>query len=74
MSCIKTRWAFFCLFGKNATILQHVGKGEIMGVTSGTLLKRGQVWWWKYQLDGDTKWESLKVKAKRDAECVRQQL
>lgn len=44
-----------------------------MGVTTGTLLKRGQVWWWKYQLDGETQWESLKVKAKRDAELVRQQ-
>ena len=43
-----------------------------MGVTTGTLLQLGQVWRWKYQLDSETKRESLKVKAKRDAELVRQ--
>jgi len=44
-----------------------------MGMTNGTLLKRGRVWWWKYRLDGKTEWESLKVHSKRDAELVRQE-
>ncbi len=44
-----------------------------MGITNGTLIKRGRVWWWKYRLDKRTEWESLGVERKRDAEFVRQE-
>jgi hypothetical protein len=31
------------------------------------------VWHWKYRLDGEIRWESLKVGTKREAELVRQE-
>jgi integrase len=44
-----------------------------MGITHGTLVKQGRVWHWKYRLDGEIRWESLKVGTKREAELVRQE-
>jgi hypothetical protein len=44
-----------------------------MGITDGMLLKRGNVWHWKHRLDGEVRWESLKVSSKRDAELIRQE-
>ncbi len=44
-----------------------------MGITEGTLVKRGNTWGWKYRADGQVRWESLKVSSKREAELVRQE-
>jgi hypothetical protein len=44
-----------------------------MSISNGTLVKRGNKWSWKYRLDGEIRWESLKVESKREAELVRQQ-
>ena len=43
-----------------------------MAITNGTLIKQGRYWHWKYQLDGETRWESLKVESKREALLLRQ--
>lgn len=42
-----------------------------MGITEGTLIKQGRYWHWKYRCDGETRWESLKVETKGEAERVR---
>lgn len=44
-----------------------------MGITNGSLIKRGKTWGWKYRVKGDVVWETLKVSSKHDAELVRQQ-
>ena len=44
-----------------------------MGISNGTLVKREKKWSWKYRVDGEIRWESLKVESKREAELVRQQ-
>ena len=43
-----------------------------MGITNGTLLKQGKYWHWKYRLDGEGRWESLKTESKREAQLIRQ--
>jgi integrase len=43
-----------------------------MGITEGTLLKRGKRIHWKYRLDGKTVWESLGVSSMAEARHVRQ--
>ncbi len=35
-------------------------------------MKRGKYWHWKYCVDGQRQWESLKTESKRDAELIRQ--
>lgn len=32
-----------------------------MGITNGNLFKRGETWGWKYRVDREVRWESLKV-------------
>jgi len=45
-----------------------------MTISNGTLVKRGKYWSWKFRVDGEIRWEALKVTSKRGAELVRQQL
>ena len=44
-----------------------------MGMTNGTLIKRGKTWHWKYRQDGRVRWESFGGVSKREAEILRQE-